>query len=81
MNEQHMEYQEKVLRAPNGLGILLLNIVLMLAAVAGIVFSAMQLSANGSSGGMVALLVGWIVCRLDTSAAADEGGCVAAGVR
>ena len=57
MNEQHVEYQEKALRAPNGLGILLLNIVLMLAAVAGIVFSAMQLSANGSSGGMVALLV------------------------
>lgn len=57
MNEQHVEYQEKVLRAPNALGILLLNIVLMLAAVAGIVFSAMQLSANGSSGGMVALLV------------------------
>ena len=57
MNEQHVEYQEKVLRAPNGLGILLLNIVLMLAAVAGIVFSALQLSANGSSGGMVALLV------------------------
>lgn len=57
MNEQHVEYQEKVLRAPNGLGILLLNIVLMLAAVAGIVFSAMQLSTNGSSGGMVALLV------------------------
>lgn len=57
MNEQNVEYQEKVLRAPNGLGILLLNIVLMLAAVAGIVFSAMQLSANGSSGGMVALLV------------------------
>lgn len=57
MNEQHVEYQEKVLRAPNGLGILLLNIVLMLAVVAGIVFSAMQLSANGSSGGMVALLV------------------------
>lgn len=57
MNEQHVEYQEKVLRTPNGLGILLLNIVLMLAAVAGIVFSAMQLSANGSSGGMVALLV------------------------
>ena len=57
MNEQHVEYQEKVLRAPNGLGILLLNIVLMLAAVAGIVFSAMQLSANGNSGGMVALLV------------------------
>lgn len=57
MNKQHVEYQEKVLRAPNGLGILLLNIVLMLAAVAGIVFSAMQLSANGSSGGMVALLV------------------------
>ena len=46
-----------MLRAPNGLAILLINIVLMLAAIAGIVFSAMQLSANGSSGGMVALLV------------------------
>lgn len=57
MNKQHVDYQEKTLRAPNGLGILLLNIVLMLAAVVGIVFSAMQLSANGSSGGMVALLV------------------------
>ena len=57
MNTNQVEYQEKVLRAPNGLAILLLNIVLMLAAIAGIVFSAMQLSANGSSGGMVALLV------------------------
>lgn len=57
MNTNQVEYQEKVLRAPNGLAILLINIVLMLAAIAGIVFSAMQLSANGSSGGMVALLV------------------------
>ena len=57
MNKNQVEYQEKILRAANGLGILLLNIVLMLAAVAGIVFSAMQLSANGNSGGMVALLV------------------------
>lgn len=57
MNANQVEYQEKTLHAPNGLAILLLNIVLMIAAVAGIVFSAMQLSANGSSGGMVALLV------------------------
>lgn len=57
MNANQVEYQEKTMRAANGLGILLLNIVLMLAAVAGIVFSAMQLSENGSSGGMVALLV------------------------
>ena len=57
MNANQVEYQEKTMRAANGLGILLLNIVLMIAAVAGIVFSAMQLSENGSSGGMVALLV------------------------
>ena len=57
MNANQVEYQEKTLHAPNGLAILLLNIVLMIAAVAGIVFSAMQLSENGSSGGMVALLV------------------------
>ena len=57
MNANQVEYQEKTMRAANGLGILLLNIVLMIVAVAGIVFSAMQLSANGSSGGMVALLV------------------------
>ncbi len=57
MNANQVEYQEKTLHAPNGLAILLLNIVLMISAVAGIVFSAMQLSENGSSGGMVALLV------------------------
>ena len=51
MNANQVEYQEKTLHAPNGLAILLLNIVLMISAVAGIVFSAMQLSENGSSGG------------------------------
>lgn len=56
MNENHVEYQERTLRAPNGLAILLLNIVLMLAAVAGIVYSAVQLD-NGAGGAMVALLV------------------------
>ena len=56
MNEKHVEYQERTLRAPNGLAILLLNIVLMLAAVAGIVYSAVQLD-NGAGGAMVALLV------------------------
>lgn len=56
MNANQVEYQEKNLRAPNGLGILLLNIVLMLAAVAGIVYSAVQLD-NGAGGAMIALLV------------------------
>ena len=56
MNTNQVEYQEKVLRAPNGLAILLLNIVLMLAAVAGIVYSAVQLD-NGAGGAMIALLV------------------------
>lgn len=59
MNENHVEYQERTLRAPNGLAILLLNIVLMLAAVAGIVYSAVQLD-NGAGGAMVALLVACI---------------------
>ena len=57
MDEKQAVYQEKTLRASNGLAILLLNIVLMIAAVAGIVVSAMQLAANGESGGMIALLV------------------------
>ena len=56
MNTNQVEYQEKTLRAPNGLAILLLNIVLMLAAVAGIVYSAVQLD-NGAGGAMIALLV------------------------
>lgn len=34
MNANQVEYQEKTMRAANGLGILLLNIVLMIAAVA-----------------------------------------------
>ena len=57
MDEKQAVYQEKTLRASNGLAILLLNIVLMIAAVAGIVVSAMQLATNGGSGGMIALLV------------------------
>lgn len=56
MNTNQVEYQEKTLRAPNGLAILLLNIVLMVAAVAGIVYSAVQLD-NGGGGAMIALLV------------------------
>ena len=57
MDEKQAVYQEKTLRASNGLAILLLNIVLMIAALAGIVVSAMQLATNGGSGGMIALLV------------------------
>lgn len=61
MNGKQVEYQEKTLHAPNGLAVLLINIVLMFATVAGIVYSAMQLAARGSSAGMIALLA---VCIL-----------------
>ena len=61
MNGKQMEYQEKTLHAPNGLAVLLINIVLMFATVAGIVYSAMQLAAHGGSAGMIALLA---VCIL-----------------
>ena len=61
MNGKQVEYQEKTLHAPNGLAVLLINIVLMFATVAGIVYSAMQLAAHGSSAGMIALLA---VCIL-----------------
>lgn len=61
MDEKQVEYQEKTLHAPNGLAVLLINIVLMFATVAGIVYSAMQLAAHGGSAGMIALLA---VCIL-----------------
>ena len=61
MDEKQVEYQEKTLHAPNGLAVLLINIVLMFATVAGIVYSAMQFAAHGGSAGMIALLA---VCIL-----------------
>ena len=57
MTQQKTTYEEKVLRAGSGMAVLVLNIVLMLAAVAGIVFSAIRLSNDGASAGMIALLV------------------------
>lgn len=57
MTQQKTTYEEKVLRAGSGMAVLVLNIVLMLAAAAGIVFSAIRLSNDGASGGMIALLV------------------------
>ncbi|MDR3767342.1 MAG: SPFH domain-containing protein [Butyricicoccus sp.] len=57
MTQQKTTYEEKLLRAGSGMAVLVLNIVLMLAAVAGIVFSAIRLSNDGASGGMIALLV------------------------
>ena len=57
MNEKTIAYEEKTLRAPSGLAVLLLNIALMLAAVAGIVYSAVRLESNGVSAPMIALLV------------------------
>lgn len=40
MNNNGMQYEEKILKAPNGLVVLVLNIALMLLAVAGIVYGA-----------------------------------------
>ena len=57
MTQQKTTYEETGLRAGSGMAVLVLNIVLMLAAVAGIVFSAIRLSNDGASAGMIALLV------------------------
>ena len=57
MTQQKTTYEEKVLRAGSGMAVLVLNIVLMLAAAAGIVFSAIRLSKDGASAGMIILLV------------------------
>lgn len=56
MEKTEMQYQEKLLKAPNGLAVLLLNIVLMIAAVGGIVWSAVQMDAYGGSAPLIALL-------------------------
>ena len=57
MNGKQVEYQEKTLHAPNGLAVLLINIVLMFATVAGIVYSAMPATvANISTMLMLSLI-------------------------
>lgn len=40
MNNNGLQYEEKILKAPNGLIVLILNILLMLAAVAAVVYGA-----------------------------------------
>lgn len=40
MNKSGMQYEEKILKAPNGLVVLLINIALMLLAIAGIIYGA-----------------------------------------
>lgn len=54
MNEKNVFYEEKTLRAPNGLGILLLDILLCIAAVALIVLGAVKLDEMG---GMAAAML------------------------
>lgn len=56
MEKQEMLYQEKTLKAPNGLAVLLLNIVLMVATIGGIVWSAVQMDTYGGSAPLIALL-------------------------
>ena len=57
MTQEKTAYEEKLLRAGSGMAVLVLNILLMLAAAAGIVCSAIRLANGGASGGMIALLV------------------------
>ena len=59
MNEKNIFYEEKALRAPNGLGILLLDILLCIAAVALIILGAVNLDEMG--GMAAAMLVVGIV--------------------
>lgn len=59
--KENMQYKEKVLRAPNGLAILLLNIVLMIAAVVGIVRSALLMASEGAGALHVIVLVAGIL--------------------
>lgn len=47
MEKKTVQYEEKVLKAANGMGVLMLNILLIIGAVAGIVVSAMGLEADG----------------------------------
>ncbi|MDO4270570.1 MAG: SPFH domain-containing protein [Eubacteriales bacterium] len=56
MNKDEMIYEEKLLRAPNGLAILTLNILLMIAAVGGIVWGASLIDGGEAAGLGAALL-------------------------
>lgn len=56
MNEKQVEYQEKTLRAPNGLGVLVLDVLLCIAAIALIVFGIMKMDEmGGKAGAMLAV--------------------------
>ncbi len=56
MNNQNVAYQEKVLRAPNGLGVLVLDVLLCIAAIALIVLGATHLDEmGGKAGAMLAV--------------------------
>ena len=56
MNKQNVGYEEKVLRAPNGLGVLVLDVLLCIAAIALIVLGATHLDEmGGKAGAMLAV--------------------------
>ena len=56
MSTNQVEYQEKALHAPNGLGILLLDVLLCIGAIALIVFGAIRLDElGGAAGAMLAV--------------------------
>ncbi len=55
--EKKLHFQEITPKAKNGMAVLLLNLVLMLASVAGIVFSGITIDDGRASAATVVLLV------------------------
>ena len=55
MKENRKQYEEKILKAPNGLGILILDIILTILCIPGFIWSVVQVSEGNL--GYIALLV------------------------
>lgn len=55
MKENRKQYEEKILKAPNGLGILILDIILTILCIPGFIWSVVQVSEGNM--GYIALLV------------------------
>lgn len=57
LKEKQLHYEEIVPKAANGMLLLLLNIVLMLASVVGFVLAMISLTAGSEDGGSIALMM------------------------
>lgn len=59
-SEKDLQFEEKAPKYISGMGILILNILLMLASVAAVIFGAIKAEASGSVIGIVLIVVGSI---------------------